>query len=1246
MGALEQVLRDGPSPKNRAGIAAPLLDLIARDMLRIDSAHRSSGRWRAMAGLPATASPASDLPARLLAYVVDGEDPQVLAQVPASRTYSTSSHDSDAEARGVRWQVYDRWEELPPALLLRFARVLATDSACIGHYAALDLSAQHPWVEALVRDLVGLPVSHRLFSEGSCRPHGKASIERLAALLDADNLSVEALLRSAFTSELAGTRAGSVDFVAALHGFGAALVQHKPALAPLFRHPAFAQRLRALSLLTRAGPEAHVAFVDELVDLALEASRQIRDAGWPLARKLGAHAGPRARQQAVDGAPERRAQSLRFLWEADLPGDRDFVRERGNADKAESVRKAAAGLISAAEGAADLPITELEVPQAVIDTAAPTSPEARELLRAWLATADAVVAAAQRRFRSVGQQRAPTPFSDLEEIVARVEVPDQTAPPGSGVQARSRFWALWDSEREAQHKNIAQWLAAPGVQLIHLVRLLRITGQIETRDGLDWMIHYSAELALRKCITDLRRGSLLEFARVCEAEGIPVSALIKLWYRPRGWLTRGRQDAAIWPFFAAYPEALDAGFNTSSPYAKEWDFDLLRVFDALATFPVVPPERVARIVEAALGASKQVRASAQRVLDKHPDRLAFAGEGLASGRAEVRIAAAQWLARLKDPGAMAPLERALKGEKNDAAQGAIITALEALGAPLDRYLSPVDLAKAAEAGLRKGTPQDLAWFPFDQLPPVHWERKGEPVAGEILRWFLVQSCRLKTPEPGALLRRYCAMFRAEDREALGAFVLSAWIAQDLRPPSREVAEERARAEAQQTQGWIARYPQGFQNSPFKHMTLDQLVAHLLPTYERRAAGSATGSKGVLALAAACGGPQIAPAVHEYLKEWYGYRAAQGKALIQMLAWVEHPAATQLMLSVGSRFRTKGFQEEATRQAHMLAERKGWTLDELADRTIPTAGFDPSGTAELDYGGRKFTARLRDDLTIGLETADGKPISTLPEARTGDDEAAAKEAKKRLATARKELKSILALQKDRLYEALCTGRTWRCEDWSLYLLQHPIVRRHCQRLVWSTREDGKIARTFRPLDDGTLTDLDDNPVVLAPDAIVCLAHDTNCPARVSHDWMTHFEDYAVAPLFQQFGKGTYTLPDEAREATALSDFEGHMLDAYKLRAAAAKHGYMRGATEDGGWFYTYTKRFQSLGLEAVVAFSGNQLPEENRKVALMRLAFHRSGSEVPMGEVSPGLLSECWNDVRLIAAEGSGFDPNWQSKVES
>ena len=97
---------------------------------------------------------------------------------------------------------------------------------------------------------------------------------------------------------------------------------------------------------------------------------------------------------------------------------------------------------------------------------------------------------------------------------------------------------------------------------------------------------------------------------------------------------------------------------------------------------------------------------------------------------------------------------------------------------------------------------------------------------------------------------------------------------------------------------------------------------------RRPAGSAIASKGVLALAGACAGAEAAPLVHRYLEEWYGRRAAQCRALLQMLAWVEHPSAAQLLRAVGSGFRTASIQEEAARQAEHLAERQGGAVGEL------------------------------------------------------------------------------------------------------------------------------------------------------------------------------------------------------------------------------------------------------------------------------------------------------------------------------
>jgi len=57
------------------------------------------------------------------------------------------------------------------------------------------------------------------------------------------------------------------------------------------------------------------------------------------------------------------------------------------------------------------------------------------------------------------------------------------------------------------------------------------------------------------------------------------------------------------------------------------------------------------------------------------------------------------------------------------------------------------------------------------------------------------------------------------------------------------------------------------------------------------------------------------------------------------------------------------------------------------------------------------------------------------------------------------------------------------------------------------------------------------------------------------------------------------------------------------------------------------------------------------VALHQLAFSRSdpragGSSEPLalGEIPPVLLSECWNDLAALAAEGPGYDPDWEAKT--
>ncbi|MCI0357203.1 MAG: DUF4132 domain-containing protein, partial [Planctomycetaceae bacterium] len=804
----------------------------------------------------------------------------------------------------------------------------------------------------------------------------------------------------------------------------------------------------------------------------------------------------------------------------------------------------------------------------------------------------------------------------------------------------------------------------PDCRLIHAVRFLAMAGAISATQGWYSGIQWPAAAAL-----DLHRSShapaftLLDLAEAVRSlglsDGIILDHALESYVGAFEW-----EWDAVWPYYYEKLNELEQivcpthSADWSTRYRDERRRDAaLRL---LAKFSQVPPPLVAKLWELAIGAGKIDRQKTQPICAKLPDlqeRLALA---LASGNAQTRQVAAEWLGRLGDQRAVAPLTAAAKQEKQDAAIDAMLTALEKLGQSVEPFLDRDKLQVDAVKNLKKGTPPALGWFPWSTLPKVHWQDSGQPVPAETVSWLIVQSNKLKNPEAGSLLRRYCDKLRPADREELGSFVLSAWLNQDLLRKYSD-AECRKRAQQQAPQQWqmyqqsLAWYQQNNHPVPASFPKSQQECEQSLFQQFQREVGSAVAEKGILAIASACCGDAAVAPVQKYLKEWYGHRAAQCKALIAMLAGIDRPLAIQYLLSIANRFRTKGIREEAEKYVHLLAERKGWTLDELADRTMPSCGFDDDGKLELSYGPRSFVAKVNAELEISLYDSDGKPLKKLPDPRKDDDEEQAKAAKKAFSAAKNELKKFVDLTTTRLYEAMCTQRTWPAADWRMYLLDHPLARFLCQRLVWAVIEGDVATLTFRPLDDGTLTGAGDQSVMLPNAAKIRIAHTCSVPGEVAQAWARHLADYEVAPLFVQFGRQPYELPESKRRQTEVKDFEGHMVEAFQLRGLATKFGYTRGQAEDGGWFYEYQKSFPGLGLEVHLGFTGNGLPEENRKVALTSLSFaHKSNDNaaaymaprgVALADIPAVLLTECIGDVRAIAAAGSGFDPEWEKKSQ-
>ncbi|MBM7129944.1 DUF4132 domain-containing protein [Dyella mobilis] len=1152
--------------------------------------------------------------------------------------------------------LYPGFDDIPIDVLVRWTRVLAAAySALNARQWTLALPGDVREPEALLTHASGVNHSVQSNQKGDIQHVTAVGVEKLLAAL---GLQPSALLLAAFS--MPAQRLWMFDYrakmVTDLIGYAEAVERHCEVLRPTLFLPLPPQRLHAIDMLGAASDAALIPFTSEIAELATAGNKQVRQAVDALLSRTDSKGLDALKRLAREAKPDQRATALQKIWQIATAGKDEpletFAVQTASADNAASVRALVLEWNAANESAsAGADQYQFETP--TIDWSIPNKSQIEGLLdKLDVQVEQSVRHANQQLQERYDRESANAPVKWKPHFVAALE---------KGEFKKFRSYLMSDETKPVSPVELHRRLSHS--HLVPALRTLAADSAFPTTLLLKSLAYFSllnqhAGVLSGTAITMLSERyratghpTLLEISEMLNALGVDgADSLTSAYCNPwdstvqKTWT----QDAA-WPFFAKNLATLLRFIDPLR--TRHYMLDRKLAYKAVATLPEPPVALINTLYDIALGDAKLDRVLAQAALANLPNKEPRIISALSAGKAERRTVAAQWLGQLRHQPAIPALEKAVSVERLDIPKGAMLDALQMMGQPIEKYLNRDALLADATKSLAKGEPKELAWFPWNALPEITWADSGEPVPAPIVRWFLIQAVKQKVVEPNAILRKYCGMFAARQREALGQFVLETWLAEDIRPINADEAHKAASAQAANTFAQAQAYPALAQSYPQYQGTVEEITARLLPGFLQRPAGSAVDSKGLLAVVGACAGDRAAPAVARYLKQYYGTRASQGKALIATLSWIESPAAIQLMLSIGSRFRTKSFQVEAEKQAKALADRKGWTMDELADRTIPSAGFDESGSLSLSFGPRTFTARLKSDFSVDLFNDEEKPIKALPQPRQDDDAELAKDAKKAWANVKKELKNIVGMQTERLYEALCIGRTWLFDDWQRYVNQHPVMRHVTQRVVWSARREGQVVATFRPLEDGTLTDCRDESVALNPGDVVSIAHPSHLLDDDVKVWQQHLVDYEVPALFQQFGKATYVLPSDRADQKSIADFEGHLLETFALRGRAAKLGYTRGPTEDAGWFSTYEKRYPSLGIVAIIEFTGNPLPETNRTVALLKMSFASTEdagwqrATIPLGDIPSVLLSESYNDMRAIAAEGPGFDPEWQKKSQ-
>ena len=646
------------------------------------------------------------------------------------------------------------------------------------------------------------------------------------------------------------------------------------------------------------------------------------------------------------------------------------------------------------------------------------------------------------------------------------------------------------------------------------------------------------------------------------------------------WVLCDAGPEATWPWILQNPDlALRA-------LGEDW-FSARAVLRALTYAPSLPAVLLPALAQAAVGRSEGNRALAQRLLARTPAAAELALQALGSPQAATRRAGAAWLADLGLPGGTERLRAAWAAEGDQLVRGDILRALVAYGDDVTDIVAPEALAVPAR---RPRVPVALTWFPFETLPAVRLTDGTALDADAVRRWVLLAH-GLKDPDGRGTVAAYLSLLDPRSARELSAVVVESWIARN-----RELGK-----------------------------------------------GESLRTKGLLAFAVGMDGARLAADARSALRRNAAWRV-ESETVLTAVAANRAPEALQVVLAAAAGHRLPRVRDAARSLAEAAAAEHGWSPAELGDRTVPTVGFSDDGLLHLSYGDREFLGRLTPGLTVSLSDADGRPRKTLPPPRKSEDPEVVAEARARLAAARKELRAVLDTQRRRLYEAMCAGRTWPLARWRELLATHPLLRHLVVRLVWmadagpaweatglsglsrrGSREPRPACRAlFRPTEDGVLLGVDDAGVELADDVGVRLAHGTLLGPGQVEAWRAHLADYQVDPLFDQFSAPAV---DVDAGQTTIQDGAGRRVVARDLRRAAQARGYERASTR-----YRYrelTKDFPDLGLRSVIDLDGADAWDEGQTTTTGALTLRRAGRPVPLDQVPPVLLAECYADYRAV-----------------
>lgn len=326
----------------------------------------------------------------------------------------------------------------------------------------------------------------------------------------------------------------------------------------------------------------------------------------------------------------------------------------------------------------------------------------------------------------------------------------------------------------------------------------------------------------------------------------------------------------------------------------------------------------------------------------------------------------------------------------------------------------------------------------------------------------------------------------------------------------------------------------------------------------------------------------------------------------------------------------------------VAQKKGLTVEQLEDESLPTFEFDLTGQRSEVFGDYIATLTLN-GAKADLSWTDkaGKPRKTVPSSVKANYKSELKDFKQ-LA---KDISGVLAGQAKALDQSYVTDRCWSFDAWSQQYLEHPLRAQITRSLIWEATEGDKKTAVL-PTNKGLET-ISGKGLKPSKEAEIRLWHPLNGTTEQILAWREKIEALELVQPFKQAHREVYVVTDAERGTNIYSNrFAAHIIRQHQFKALCAARGWEY--TLQGLWdsWNIPTRKIEAHGIN--VQFAVNMIEDAEQTASGIPLylntdqvRFFQNHGEMLMENIPPIIFSEAMRDVDLFVAVTSvASDPNW------